>query len=90
MWVKKNPTIFIPLFFLIFFATKVTDAGLKDLKSLESLTFLDLSWTEISDAGLKELKTLKKLATLRIVHTNATDAGILGLRSALPACHIVR
>src|SRR5262245_52036648 len=45
-------------------STKVTDAGLKELTPLKSLTKLTLSGTLVTDAGLKELKSLKSLATL--------------------------
>ena len=36
--------------------TKVTDAGLKELAALKSLTDLNLSNTKVTDAGLKELQ----------------------------------
>src|SRR5438477_11668371 len=42
--------------------TKVTDAGLKELKDLKQLTSLILAKTKVTDAGLKELKQLKQLS----------------------------
>ena len=36
--------------------TKVTDAGLKELAALKSLTQLDLGNTPVTDAGIKELQ----------------------------------
>src|SRR5213080_2959225 len=44
--------------------TKMTDAGLKELKHLKHLTSLNLGWSEVTDAGLKELKDLKQLTSL--------------------------
>ena len=53
--------------------TKVTDAGLKDLKELKGLLHLDLGGTQITDAGLKELKELKGLQTFDLSYTQITD-----------------
>jgi internalin A len=36
--------------------TKVTDAGLKELKELKELTSLDVVETAVTDAGINELK----------------------------------
>src|SRR4051812_43825440 len=56
--------------------TKVTDAGLKDLKELTSLQELNISGTQVTDVGLKELKVLKSLQTLLLGGTKITDAGL--------------
>src|SRR5437764_2879127 len=40
-------------------ASKVTDAGLKELADLTSLQTLLLDSTDVTDAGLKELSSLK-------------------------------
>lgn len=55
---------------------KVTDVGLKELKSLGSLERLDLTNTKVANAGLKELAPLKKLSTLNLVGTGVTEAGV--------------
>ena len=46
---------------LTFGRTKVTDAGLKELKGLKNLTTLSPWGRKVTDAGLKELKDLKNL-----------------------------
>ena len=57
----------------------ITDAGLADLKGLDSLEHLDLSGTNITDAGLVHLKGLKSLGNLDLTSTNVTDAGLVHL-----------
>src|SRR5947209_7558853 len=59
--------------------TKVTDAGLKVLKQLKSLQFLDMG-DNVTDAGLKELKELKHLQSLGLGYTEVTDAGLKELK----------
>src|SRR5207253_160541 len=59
--------------------TKVTDAGLKVLKELKSLQFLDLG-DKVTDAGLKELRELKNLQTLYLNGTKVTDTGLKELK----------
>ena len=68
--------------------TRVTDAGLKELKGLAGLRTLNLSGTDITDAGLKELRTLEGLGTLKLGRTRLTQVGVDELRKALPACEI--
>jgi len=60
--------------------TKITDAGLKELKELKSLQGLDLRGTNITDAGLKELKELQRLRWLDLGGTNITDVGLKELK----------
>ena len=48
--------------------SKVTDADLRFLAPLQSVTSLDLSLTGISDAGLKELAALPNLRWLDLQH----------------------
>ena len=43
--------------------TKVTDAGLKELKEFKDLQTLNLAATKVTDAGLEELKELKRGVT---------------------------
>ena len=56
--------------------TKVTDAGLKELKEITNLQLLSLAGTQVTDAGLKELKDLKTLIGLNLIGTQVTDAGL--------------
>ena len=60
--------------------TQVRDAGLKELKDLKNLQWLDLRWTSVTDAGLKELKDLKNLKFLNLRQTQVTDAGLKELK----------
>src|SRR5262245_43689286 len=46
--------------------TKVTDAGLKELKDLPSVQTLNLSDTQVTAAGLKELAAFKQLQSLSL------------------------
>lgn len=57
----------------------ITDAGLAELKGLDSLFHLDLSGTNITDAGLVHLKGLKSLGDLDLTSTKITDAGLVHL-----------
>ena len=57
-------------------ATKVDDAGLKELAGLKSLQALYLDETRLTDAGLKELAGLKSLQTLDLRNNKLTDAGM--------------
>ena len=71
--------------------TKITDAGLKDLKELKGLQTLFLCETKITDAGLKDLKELKELKGLRKLDlggTKITNAGLKDLKQALPKTYI--
>ena len=56
--------------------TKVTDAGLKELATLKSLTALDLSSTKVTDAGVKELATITTLTAKAA--SNSTFTGWTG------------
>ena len=59
---------------------KITDAGLKEIRELTSLTTLSLSHNRITDAGLKELRALSKLTKLELTGNAITDAGLAELR----------
>jgi Leucine-rich repeat (LRR) protein len=69
--------------------TRVTDAGLKELKEFKNLETLYLSRTMVTDAGLKELKELEHLPMLFLSNTKVTDAGKKELQSARPGLRIV-
>src|SRR5262249_47050285 len=56
--------------------TKVTDAGLKELKELKNLRELNLGDTQVTGAGLKELKELKNLQGLDLSYGEVTDVGL--------------
>jgi serine/threonine protein kinase len=60
--------------------TKVLDAGLKGIKELKNLRWLNLQSTKVTDAGLKEIKELKNLQELDLLHTEVTDAGLKELK----------
>src|SRR5262249_23814159 len=60
--------------------TQITDAGLRELKELNSLQELDLGRTAVTDIGLKELKGLKSLQRLSLFNTKVTDAGLKELK----------
>ena len=68
--------------------TKVTDAGLADLRGLSNLQSLDLKETRVTDAGLVHLKGLSNLQSLDLNGTKVTYAGVERLRRALPKCSI--
>ncbi len=52
------------------------DDNIHLLKSIENVTWLDLTATRITDEGLKELKGFKSLALLGLQNTMITDAGL--------------
>jgi internalin A len=58
----------------------VTDAGLKNLAHLKTLTTLHLFYTQVTDVGLKELAGFKKLNTLELSGRQLTDTGLRTLR----------
>jgi Leucine-rich repeat (LRR) protein len=66
---------------------KITNAGLKALKELKSLTSLSLCSGRVTNDGLKELKELKNLTRLEL-HPWATPEAIKELQAALPKCKI--
>ena len=60
--------------------TRVSDAGLVNLKGLTKLHSLDLDATKVTDAGLLHLKGLTKLQSLCLVGTHVTDVGLVHLK----------
>lgn len=67
----------------------ITDAVLKRLTSINTLTSLALTKSPITDADLQELKKLKSLVTLHLMETKVTAAGVADLQKALPHCNIL-
>ncbi|MFA6242357.1 MAG: DUF1553 domain-containing protein, partial [Candidatus Hydrogenedentales bacterium] len=59
--------------------TKVSDAGLAKLASLQNLTSIHLEKTAITDAGLEHLKGLQHLQYLNLYATKISDAGLTQL-----------
>jgi hypothetical protein len=58
----------------------VTDTGLKKLKELKNITWLDLGFTSVTDTGLKELKGFKNLSRLNLWTTRVTGVGLKELK----------
>ena len=70
--------------------TKVSGAGLVNLKGLTKLRILWLHNTKVTDAGLVNLVGLTKLQILWLRDTKVTAAGVKKLKAALPKCKITR
>jgi internalin A len=80
-----------PVVKVVLSGSRVTDAGLKELKQLKQINSLELSFCkEVTDAGLKELKELKQLKELNLLYTKVTAAGVADLKKALPDLKITR
>jgi hypothetical protein len=60
-------------------ASKITDAGLKELVGLKRLKDLGLGGTQVTDAGLKYVIKHKGLEKLNLNFTKVTDAGLKDL-----------
>ena len=56
-----------------------TDAGLKHLRGLAKLGFVNLWGTPVTDIGLEHLRELAGLKTLLLGDTSVTDAGLENL-----------
>lgn len=88
--IGKLPAPDVP-FALALTGTAVTDAGLKELAHLKSLTTLYLYNTAVTDAGLKELAAFDNLVALDLGRTAITDAGLkeLAQLKRLTALHLL-
>lgn len=64
------------------YQSKVTDRGLRALKTLPNLSRLDLRGTAVTDAGLKDVGALPNLVWLDVSGTGVTDAGLKELARA--------
>jgi len=77
----------------LYAGVNVTDAGVKHVANLTSLTRLTLGNVPVTDSGLRRLAALKNLATLNLSYSGGspkfTDAGVEELRKVLPNCTIV-
>src|SRR5262245_50559756 len=74
---KKLPDLPFP-FGLSLALTRVTDAGLPNLKRLAHLAALTLNLTKVTDEGVKHLRDLPQLTFLHLGQ-KATDAGLKNL-----------
>ncbi len=69
--------------------TKITDAGLAYLKTLNRLKKLDIANTSITDSGLQHLVAMKSLEHVNLAETRVTEVGIERLRESLPDLVVV-
>jgi thiol-disulfide isomerase/thioredoxin len=60
--------------------SRVTDAGLTELKRFPNLRQLMLDGTRVTDAGLAGLRWNRRLRSLSLTDTRVTDAGLPSLR----------
>jgi Leucine-rich repeat (LRR) protein len=61
---------------LVLSGNKITDAGIRKLSNVTSLTRISLSFTAISDSGLAHLRGLHRLEALELAYTEVRDSGI--------------
>ena len=61
---------------IVYEPRQITDAGLKNIAGMTSLTKLSLDGTNITDAGLKHLADMQKLQVLVLSDTKVTDEGM--------------
>jgi len=64
--------------------TKITDAGLVYLQSVETLSFIDLYGTDISDRGLVTLGGFTDLGEVMLGQNNTTSDGVLNFQARNP------
>jgi len=67
----------------------VTDRGVRYLRELRDLTFLDLAGTSLTNRGLHHLRSLCKLQQIDVSYTRVTGAG-LSLLADLPNLRILQ
>lgn len=66
----------------------LTDAEIREIGELKSLSKLNLSFARIPEAGLEELARLTHLSSLDLRGTQISEAGLKKLRKALPRTRI--
>ncbi|MFP6763746.1 MAG: hypothetical protein VB858_09010 [Planctomycetaceae bacterium] len=69
--------------------TKVTDAGIDQLKKLEKLEYLNLYGTGLTDAGLDSIASLKGLKKVYVWQTKVTIDGVAKLKKTRPDLKII-
>ncbi len=70
--------------------SQISNAGLKHLRTLRRLQYLDVSETGLTENAVVRLATLCNLAGLNIRGTQISDNGFRRLQLALPECQICR
>ena len=60
--------------------TRIRGGGLRELRTLSSLTTLNLFACKISDSGMSQLAELRNLRYLDLQHTQITDVGLKELK----------
>jgi hypothetical protein len=75
---------------LIMCGRRIDDACVRELDSLDDLSFLSISGApKLTDACVPVLGKLKRLGGMRLIETGVTSAGVAKLRATLPDCDIV-
>jgi hypothetical protein len=69
------------VFDLVLYDTRITDAGIANLRDLPNLAFLDLDRSQIGNDALKGLTRFPDLNGLLLGETQVTDAGLTDLRT---------
>ncbi len=69
--------------------TAIGDAGMKNLKALPYLEYINLVGTRVTDAGLQNLAGFKALKNVYVWKSSVTEAGIAQLRKARPDLNVV-
>lgn len=64
--------------------TRITDAGMVNLKNLKNLEMLDLRNTGVTDVGLDRLRLLTKLRVIFVENTHVTKEGVIRIEAAMP------
>jgi len=64
--------------------TNITNVGIKQLKDLSHLQYINLVGTKITYKGLEQLKGLKKLQQVYLYQTSVTGNDLAALREIFP------
>jgi len=77
-WLRKRvgDDFFADVGLLSLEKSRVTDAGLVDIRGLPNLEILSLNNTQVSSAGLMQLRGLTRLEALFLTYTPIADAGL--------------
>ncbi|MGV3659280.1 MAG: protein kinase domain-containing protein [Prosthecobacter sp.] len=71
-------------------STRVTGAGLGELRQLGGLKHVAMNKTPLTDAGLEELAQISTLETVNVKETKVSAAAVEKLIKALPRCKVER
>ena len=69
-------------------STKITDVGVRELKRLKALEFVDLNNTRVTDACLQDLKECKGLREIWLDGTAITQNARQELRRSIPGIQV--